>query len=304
MIRSISAINYLGEVLTIDLMRPEKSGFIIREITGLGPPKANINSTANSSDDGTVFNSARLESRNIVLSLVLLANPTIEDTRQISYKYFPVKKPLSLIIETDNRLCEATGYVESNSPDIFSSMESIQISIICHDPYFYSYGESGTNVTVFRGIRENFEFPFENDSLTEDLIEFGIIEESTYQTVFYEGDSEIGVVFRIHAIGEASNITIFNTETRESMRIDTEKLKTLTGSGIVAGDEIIISTVKRSKYVTLLRNGIYTNILNCLDRNADWFQISHGDNLFAYTVESGLENLEFQIENRVIFEGV
>lgn len=88
------------------------------------------------------------------------------------------------------------------------------------------------------------------------------------------------------------------------MRIDTDKLEKLTGSGIIAGDNIIICTVKRNKSIKLLRNGEYINILNCLDKDADWFQISKGDNLFAYSVGSGIENLQFRIENRTIFEGV
>lgn len=122
--------------------------------------------------------------------------------------------------------------------------------------------------------------------------------------MYYTGDAEIGMTISIHAIGEAKNISIFNTVTRESMRIDTDKLAQITGSGVIAGDDIIICTVKRNKTIYLLRNGVYINILNCLDRDADWFQLSKGDNLFAYTVEEGLENLQFRIENRTIFEGV
>lgn len=304
MIKSVTVINYLNESLKMELGRPEESGFLVRDITGLGPPKANINATENSTDDGSVFNSARLDPRNIVMTLGLLPLPTVENTRQSSYKFFPIKKPLTLIFETDNRLCEITGYVESNVPDIFSKEESIQLSIICHDPYFYSYGEEGINTVVFHGIDNNFEFPLCNDSLDEDLIEFGILKRNTYETVYYTGDAEIGLTIKIHAIGEASNITIFNTVTRESMRIDTDKLATLTGYGIIAGDDIIISTVKRNKSIRLLRNGEYINILNCLGKDVDWFQISKGDNLFAYTVESGIENLQFRIENRTIFEGV
>ena len=73
--------------------------------------------------------------------------------------------------------------------------------------------------------------------------------------VAYNGDAEIGVTITIHAIGEVSNITIYNTGTREVMRIDTDKLEKFTGSGIIAGDEIIICTVKGNKSITLLRNG-------------------------------------------------
>lgn len=51
-------------------------------------------------------------------------------------------------------------------------------------------------------------------------------------------------------------------------------------------------------------NGKTTNILNCLDKNADWFQLAKGDNIFAYTAEYGSTNLQFKIENRIVYEGV
>ena len=132
----------------------------------------------------------------------------------------------------------------------------------------------------------------------------GRIQNQTEKTIVYSGDAEIGVTITIHAIGEARNITIYNTGTREIMRIDTDKLKAFTGSGIIPGDEIVICTVKGQKSITLLRNGKTTNILNCLDKNADWFQLAKGDNIFAYTVEEGRANLQFRIENRIVYEGV
>ena len=54
----------------------------------------------------------------------------------------------------------------------------------------------------------------------------------------------------------------------------------------------------------LLRNGLYTNILNCLDRDSDWFQLSKGDNLFAFVAEEGTSNLQFRIQNKIVYEGV
>lgn len=168
MIRAVTFTNYLGDSIRLDLARPEESGFIIKSVTGLGPGKANINTTEIATNDGSLFNSSRMPSR----------------------------------------------------------------------------------------------------------------------------------------IGEASNITIYNTGTREVMRIDTDKLEKFTGSGIIAGDEIIICTVKGNKSITLLRNGKTTNILNCLDKNADWFQLAKGDNIFAYTAEYGSTNLQFKIENRIVYEGV
>ena len=307
MIYSIVVTNYLGDRIKLELGKPDVSGFLIKSITGLGPAKANVNTTEVSTNDGSLFNSARLSQRNIVLDMVFINTvygESIEDLRQKSYKYFPLKKSVELTIETDNRYVKTTGYVESNEPNIFSSQEGTQISIICPDPYFYSAGEDGNNVTNFYSIDPMFEFPFSNESLDEPLLVFGEIQIKTEGVITYHGDSEIGVMIYIHAIGSATNINIYNTETREVMRINTEKISSLTGKGIVASDDIVINTAKGEKSITLIREGVSYNILNCLDKNTDWFTLAKGDNIFAFTADSGVTNLQFRVENKVIYEGV
>lgn len=307
MIYSIVVTNYLGDRIKLELGKPDISGFLIKSITGLGPAKANVNTTEVSTNDGSLFNSARLSQRNIVLDMVFINTvygESIEDLRQKSYKYFPLKKSVELTIETDNRYVKTTGYVESNEPNIFSSQEGTQISIICPDPYFYSAGEDGNNVTNFYSIDPMFEFPFSNESLDEPLLVFGEIQIKTEGVITYHGDSEIGVMICIHAIGPATNINIYNTETREVMRINTEKISSLTGKGIVASDDIVINTAKGEKSITLIREGVSYNILNCLDKNTDWFTLAKGDNIFAFTADSGATNLQFRVENKVIYEGV
>ena len=307
MIYSIVVTNYLGDRIKLELGKPEVSGFLIKSITGLGPAKANVNTTEVSTNDGSLFNYARLSQRNIVLDMVFINTvygESIEDLRQKSYKYFPLKKSVELTIETDNRYVKTTGYVESNEPNIFSSQEGTQISIICPDPYFYSAGEDGNNITNFYSIDPMFEFPFSNESLDEPLLVFGEIQIKTEGVITYHGDSEIGVMIYIHAIGPATNINIYNTETREVMRINTEKISSLTGKGIVASDDIVINTAKGEKSITLIREGVSYNILNCLDKNTDWFTLAKGDNIFAFTADSGVTNLQFRVENKVIYEGV
>lgn len=307
MIYSIVVTNYLGDRIKLELGKPDVSGFLIKSITGLGPAKANVNTTEVSTNDGSLFNSARLSQRNVVLDMVFINTiygESIEDLRQKSYKYFPLKKSVELTIETDNRYVKTTGYVESNEPNIFSSQEGTQISIICPDPYFYSAGEDGNNVTNFYSIDPMFEFPFSNESLDEPLLVFGEIQIKTEGIITYYGDSEIGVMIYIHAIGPATNINIYNTETREVMRINTEKISSLTGKGIVASDDIVINTAKGEKSITLIREGVSYNILNCLDKNTDWFTLAKGDNIFAFTADSGVTNLRFRVENKVIYEGV
>ncbi len=95
----------------------------------------------------------------------------------------------------------------------------------------------------------------------------------------YTGDSDIGVVITAHAYGSVSTLTLYNTITREKMTLDLSKVETLTGTAFGTGDEVVISTVKNNKSVRLLWDGVYTDILRCLDLSSDWFTITKGDKL-------------------------
>jgi len=306
MIHNVRVRNYLGEEMVMELRNPEKSGFLVFNMTGIGPEKAELRMTDIVTADGGIYNSSRLPSRNIVMSVRFFSweDKTVEEIRHESYKYFPIKKPLTLFIETDNRIGEIVGYVEANEPVIFSRETHTQLSIVCPFPYFYDGSADGNNITAFSGVEPLFEFPFSNESLTEPLLIMGSIQVHAEGVVVYSGDSEVGVVITIEALGPARNITLNKVDTRERMFINTTKLQQMTGSGIVAADSIIITTIKGRKSIFLLRQGRLTNILNTLDKGADWFQLAKGDNLFAFEAEEGIENLVFRIENRTLFEGV
>ena len=303
MIESITVMNHLNDVLELTLRNPYQTGIVVKSITGLGPGKASINTSAFSMDDGTLFNSARLEQRNIVITLGFLPVPTIEDVRLLTYKHFPIKKPITLFVLTDNRLAMIEGYVESNEPDIFSKQESTTISIVCPKPHFTSVDQ---NIVNFSTVRPTFEFPMENASLMVPTIELSTLELIFEKNLPYSGDQEAGVLITINAMGASGNITIHNTTTLESMTINTTKLASVSGGPLASGDTIYISTVRGDKFARLLRGGSYTNILNCLDKNTDWFQLTTGDNLFSYTTtpSGDANNLRFRVDYQVLYSGV
>lgn len=308
MLKSITITNYLGNSATYRIQGADPddgSGLLITEITGLGPTKADINMTELATADGGIFNSARASSRNIVIKAKFTNAKTIEEARLASYKFFPIKKKVIFHIETDNRIAETEGYVESNDPVIFSDSCEMQVSILCESPYFLSVSEEGKKETTFAGIDFLFEFPFENDSLQEPLLEFGNIVNKKENTVYYDGDAETGCIINIHAVGQANKITIYNIKTREIMNLDTDKLQSLgLGTAFEYGDDITINTIKGQKSITLLRNGVTYNILNILGKDADWFQLAKGDNLFTFVAEYGETNLQFKIYSQVVYEGV
>lgn len=160
MIKSITVENPKKETLVLELTHPEKSGIYVKSVEGLGPGKSIVNVNEIATSDGGVFASSRMNARNIILTLGMMFDPLIEDARHKIYKYFPIKKSITLTIETDYRTSFIEGYVESNEPDIFSEEETAQISLICPNPWFY---DTGGSKDAFSGVENLFEFPFSNE---------------------------------------------------------------------------------------------------------------------------------------------
>ena len=229
MIKSVTAVNFKGESIKMDLFHPESSGFIIIKIDGIGPGKATVTKNDSKVYDGGTITSARLPSRNIKMEIQFLWVNSIEDVRHKSYKYFPLKKPITLIFETDTRTVEIEGVVESNEPDIFSSEESTNISIICPDPYFYASGENARSRTEFSGINPLFEIPsdigYSNESLTEALTEISALYVQSERGIINYGEVDIGVVISIKPLAIVKGIlTISNVTLGQNMSFDLNKI--------------------------------------------------------------------------------
>lgn len=305
MIQSITVTNPKGESLELELTRPEQSGLMVLNVEGLGPPKADVIKSDFSTVDGGRVHSVRVPERNVVITLGMMFAPTIEDARQKTYRYFPLKKAVTLRVKTSNRDAVISGIVESNEPDIFSSAEETQISIVCVDPYFY---ELGGESIAFNGVVPDFYFPFSNESLTDPLLTFGEIRLDTRTTFEYVGDADTGVDITVNVVtsGEIGDITIYNVDTREWMKIYVSKISSLTGAKLVAGDEIHISTISGSKYCTVFANGVERNAINIIDKESTWFQLSAGDNTFEFITENqvGQGNISLTFAYRNAYGGI
>jgi len=308
MIKSVKVTNFKGESTDLVLGSPGNSGLYITSITGLGAADANINMTDLVTTDGKLFNSARLDSRQIVISFLYRSETNNQErARRNSYKYFPIKRKLELEFTTDIQKASIIGYVEKNEANIFNENSGCQITIDCPDPYFYDAGAKKELVTYFAGIQPVFEFPFSNESTTENLINFGEYKRADKAYILYEGDASIGVQMYMHAIQDISDtgyVRVFNVDTDERFELNCAKLKQVTGKGFIKGDDILFSSERGNKHVWLLRDGRQYNILNCINLDVSWFQISRGTNTFAFTSDKNWEYIQFFIKSKTIYEGI
>lgn len=299
MINSITVTNHRGESLKIDLRNPWEAGLAVMQIDGLHPPQASISSTDLSTKDGSVFNSARIATRNIVIRFKILDLMTVEEARHILYKYFPIKQKIRVIFDTDTRDVYADGYIETTNVEIFSNFETASVSIICTDPYLYAVQDQSTALNDIVG---GFEFPFENPNDTNSIT-FGEYAVTGPVDIVYEGEQPVGVVIDVHATGDVGTLRIYSMTTDEEILLDATKLAAKTGSGLTAGDNLKISTVPGDKFVRLYRSGVEYNVLSCVSRNNGWIHLEHGDNILVYSAV-GVSNAQIYVTNKLVYEGI
>lgn len=305
MIKKVSIENEKMGLLEIILNEAyPDNGIMITAIDGLGPVKADVNTQTSPLLDGSSLKSVQAQQRNVVFHFLLSEAITIEDSRQRLYRHLPLKEPIKIIIQTDNRFLSTKGIVESVEPDIFSSEESVSASIICPNSYWIA--EDGDEEIPMYGVDPLFEFIFSNESLTEPLLEFGEILEDHEKTVYYNGGVGVGMVIKIVCHATVKGFTFYKVNSREKLTIDDEIYKSIVGSYISKGDEITINTNVGSKNITVLRNGKEHNILGTLiDQSwTTWPTLQPGENTFYYSADIGSSDIDMFINYKLAYLGV
>lgn len=121
---------YFVKTKTIDFTN--NANFCIYKIDGLAPPGATLNFSTIANVDGEVYNSGRINKRNIVLYIKMF--PDVEQNRNALYEHFPLGKVVRIYFRNGLHDVYIDGYVETFECDLFSNNEAAQVSIICNDP--------------------------------------------------------------------------------------------------------------------------------------------------------------------------
>lgn len=248
--------------------------FVVYKIEGLNPPQATLNKSSNATTDGCKVTSAKVESRNLVIYTTI--ENDAEENRNKLYEYFQVAGKATIFYKSGLKDVYIEGIVETLEVGAFEEKETAQISIVCEKPFFKSVDYI---VTSFSSVVSLFEFPF---SIPESGIEFSTITTNIRKKIVNTGDVKTGAIIRMYATGTVKNPILYDVLKKTHM-----KLKIT----MKPSDEIVINTNQREKSITLVRNGEITNILGAMQKDSEFFTLEPGDNIFAYTCESGDTNL-------------
>lgn len=263
--------NSSGNVLTLTGNEPV---YQVIDITGLNSPNAQINTTTIVGLDGAVFNSSKLETRNLVLTIKI--NGNVETNRLLLYSYFRTKDWCKFYYSNNSLDVSIEGYVESVECNLFTNNEIAQISILCPYPYFRSLSEV---IEDSSNVLKMFVFPF-SINIGEPII-ISNLDSETGVAVYNGSESETGVVVYLDFHNSASSIEIKNVITGDDFEINYSFLE---------NDTVIINTNKGKKSITLLRNGVISNIFSALQAGSVFFQLLPGVNNFQYLVNGSATN--------------
>jgi hypothetical protein len=243
---------------------PSTDPIQIRQITGLGPVKASVNTSPYGSIDGESYIGSSVGKRNIVLTLGLnpdWINQSMSSLREQLYAYFMSKQMVTLRFFSDTiPTCEIIGYVESFEPNIFSKDPEIQISIICPMP----------------------------DFIAVDIITVtGVVGDGTTDTdITYVGTVPTGFVLEVVS-------SVANTAYTGSLLIvnKTPFPQILNIQATIDSTKFFkLSTIRGQKYVQniVIIDGVITNLLNQISPEMMWPQLEPGLNEFGVVAdESG-----------------
>lgn len=273
-----SVQNDKGEVLELT----DSPNYNVTQITGLTPAGCTINTAAVAGMDGETFNSARINKRNITITII--PEYPIEQNRNLLYRYFPEKKKIRLFYENDTRNVYIDGYVESMESDLFTKRQSYQISVLCPNPYFVDAQESG--VFSCAPVVPLLEFPYSAEKMEmSEIVTDGYL---------------------LNNLGTVSSGALFHV----SITKPTERLIIKTDAGSMGIEEclqpfdnVYIRTTTKEKGIWLERGGMVTNLLSKRIAGMAWPQVEPGANRYRVETDNPTGYI-MDVTYRVLYEGV
>lgn len=244
----------------------------ITNIDGLDPGSADVNIDAYADRPGGSFVGAHQPERNIIIDMLLdpkyTEGQTVESLRAGIYAVAAPGRGIELVFTKANgKEYWCKGTVESITTPFFAEENTIRISIICEDPYFYkpTFNELEQNITAFN----------------QDMI------------ISYGGDAPTGFQW-VFSINQSSNMAILDWRLLGPPRTwasRDEQRFYLNGGPFASGQTnyVSVNSTRGSKAVSFRKAGVTTNALvNVNSPNSTWPMLNPGPNYLRLATAGGI----------------
>lgn len=277
--------NKAGNQLTFGMGTP----FTITEIQGLNPPESTINVSEIALMDGALYNGAKVNMRTINIAFAIEYSAAYN--RIEVFKVLKTKQWIRMYYKSDYRDVFIDGYIQTIDITYFEMKQVVTCTILCPSPFFKNAQEV---INELSSIIASFHFPFASTEAPE--LVFSYLDSIPHAEIENGGDVETGLIIELYAYDSITNPKIYDYLTGEFIGLNYT---------MQAGDLITIDTRQGEKTITLLRNGVKTNIFNYLMKDSTWLQLPANGGVYTYEVESGeATNLYINFTHNMLYEGV
>lgn len=253
-------------------------------IEGIERSELELNLVDNAHYDGSFLVSKRTRNRPISITADYKGlNKEIERKKLISFLN-PKNKGVLIVNYAETEKAIEYEIEDFNCPltNIHDDL-TFTVDLICTNPYWSDITKNKVEIALWKG---QFHFPLiipKNEGII-----MGLKQPSLIVNIENKGDVETGMIIEFRAKGTLSNPSLFNVNTRESIKIN---------KSMVAGEKIIVNTNYGEKRIENILNGVTTNILNLIDLGGGdtFLQLGVGDNLLRYDADTNPSNLEINI---------
>lgn len=143
----LEVVNSYGNRLSMDLRKPDETGYIITGINGLGPVDVDIKQTQMVSGLKYKYNKGFHKYRDITIQFLFdewnINRISIDQLRIELMNYFKTDDLVTLYFYKDTgEIRKIDGWVSKNEPAYFSNACGAQVIITCPDPWFIKVNDS------------------------------------------------------------------------------------------------------------------------------------------------------------------
>lgn len=253
--------------------REETDLIQIRNITGLDPVKAAVNTSPFGSVDGSAYIGSSVATRNIVLTLH--PNPdwdawTFESLRRLIYLYFMPKQLTRLIFYSDDMPPMAiAGIVEDANVSQFSKDPEIQVSIICPDPYFTALSPTVVTGQTDRDFSSPEEIQYDGDVVAGINVEITRVSDPAPTSIGIQIGDPSASYFNVTASVDSAQYFVMNS---------------LDGN--------------RFAQTVTFNTGVIANLLSKIQIGSSWPVLQPGVNDFAVITDAGVQDWQLTYYER------
>lgn len=257
------------------------NGYLINKPSGIDTVQVNLSQAQGINQVGSTVESKTVQPRPVSISGIIVgADQDVRKTQLMSV----VRPDLSGKLYADdyylNVHVTATPTIEPRS-----KFARFQFSVNAPYPYWQ---KDNTVSQALAGVQKYFKFPW-NISKT---YRFGQWMETQFMNIHNNGQVPVPFTATFYAKNDVENPKITNVTTGETLILN---------KSMVTGERVVVEITHDRTYVTSSVDG---NIRGALDLDSTLFRLGVGDNVLKPEADSGLKQMEVQINFATEIVGV